>query len=124
MKKNLQQLGLQISGNHPGGLNRVNQAQPSLQSNQYGKRKSPYISQIAEREQAAKSGAANTDSELYQQNQRSNSRHHRPGPTRIGMGSRHVSVSLAQRNQEKLEKEKMVLEEVEQSKRDVLHRIN
>jgi len=41
------------------------------------------------------------------------------------MGSRHVSVSLAQRQQqERREKEKAVLKEIEQSKRAVLDKIN
>ena len=62
---------------------------------------------------------ANTDSELY-----APSIHARPGPTAIGSGSRNASISLAQRQQERREKEKAVLKEVESQKKAVLEKLN
>jgi hypothetical protein len=64
-------------------------------------------------------GIANTDSELY-----APSIHARQGPTAIGSGSRNASISLAQRQLERREKEKAVLKEVETQKKAVLEKIN
>lgn len=98
--------------------------------NKYSKygnnRQSPYISKglAGQRDRSSKllntgATAANTDSELY-----APSIHARNGPTAIGSGSRNVSISLAQRQQERREKEKAVLKEVETQKKAVLEKIN
>jgi hypothetical protein len=111
MKKNLQNNGLQILGNQGRVVNKYSK---------YGNRQSPYISKnpaganvvAMQRDRSSKlllnTGVANTDSELY-----APSIHARQGPTAIGSGSRNAPVSLQQRQQERREKEKAVLKEVE-----------
>jgi hypothetical protein len=106
-----------------------NQGRVVNKYSKYGNRQSPYISKnpgnvvAMQRDRSSKlllnTGVANTDSELY-----APSIHARQGPTAIGSGTRNVPVSLQQRQQERREKEKAVLKEVETQKKAVLDKIN
>jgi len=104
MKKNLQQMGLQVTGQQAG-----RGVPNSLQkySKYPGNRQSPYVSKAGLRNQSSKmrgTGASNTDSELYGNQPSMIANHSRPGPTGIGQGSKNISLSRAQRQQENREK--------------------
>ena len=133
MKKNLQQVGLHISGHGQGNGNSRRGANAAhSQSNQkyakLGSRVSPYVKPIGSSQHAGAKAAgngttANTDSELY--GGKTTALHVRQGGNSgIGSGSRNVSVSLAQRQQERREKERAVLKEVESQKQAVLDKLN
>ena len=89
-----------------------------------GNRQSPYINKAGVRNNSVLRSKENakTDSELYQG--QTKSIHHRSGPTGIGGGSRNASLTLAQRQQQRREQEKAVLEEVESQKKAVLEKLN
>lgn len=128
MKKNLQQAGLHISGQGQANGSRRGAHGPHSQNNQkypkYGARVSPYIKPIGSSQhhggKAPGNGtAANTDSELYVG--KSTALHARQGANSgIGSGSRNVSVSIAQRQQERRDKERAV----ESTKKQVLDQLN
>lgn len=129
MKKNLQYNGLQITGQSRGGI------QANIPMNKYSKfgsnnaRQSPYLSKAGARKGSSSNlrgtGASNTDSELYGNGGGIQPLHARPGQqSNIGIGSRNASISLAQRQQERRDKEKAVLKEVESQKKAVLEKLN
>jgi len=133
MKKNFQQVGLHISSQGHANGNQRRAGHGSLSHNnqkysKFGTRVSPYIKQSGNSQNPGvkiQSGGntANTDSELY--GGKSTALHVRQGANSgIGSGSRNVSVSLAQRQQERRDKERAVLKEVETQKQAVLEKLN